>query len=426
MSRDIWVVGGQGGNWTNSADWSTGEQPGSSSSVLLTAPIGVPTSVEITGNVGTVASVSNETVLLLGNGGALTVSGSLTNTGDLDAGYQLGKRNSVTATGGADLTIDGALVNIGSFEAYASSIVAGALDNAEFLTFDDSADGGASLTIGGAATNSGNLTIDSANASAGSLSNSGTINLEGTSSLTVSGAATNSGAVTIGGNSQLTVTGAAYTQSAGTTTVYGTLDAPVIADGGTFTFAIGSALEGPSLELSRSTTTLTVADSLTYTGAVTIDARSDISISSGDTLSFTGSVSNNGGTVVDASGTLDFAGAVSGKGKYEASGAGSTVEFDSTVSSGQTFVYSNAGGVLDLTDPTAFDARISGFASGDSIDLAGSWLLTSVSENKAGTISTLDFSNGTNQFDLILNGSYALSDFNVQPGSSNNTIVSHS
>jgi hypothetical protein len=85
----------------------------------------------------------------------------------------------------------------------------------------------------------------------------------------------------------------------------------------------------------------------------------------------------NNGTTSVSSGTLYFAGAVSGTGTDTISGA-HTLQFGSTVSTStaigsQTIDFSGGGGTLNLLDPKDFYGRISDFAATDTVELAGAW-----------------------------------------------------
>ena len=104
-----------------------------------------------------------------------------------------------------------------------------------------SSEGGSNLAIGGALNNAGQITVGvytggataATTLTAGSLSNSGTINLYGSTSyqaiLQVHGSVTNTGTLNVGTNTVLSLTaGGVFTQSAGTTSINGTLDAGAI------------------------------------------------------------------------------------------------------------------------------------------------------------------------------------------------------
>ena len=132
---------------------------------------------------------------------------------------------------------------------------------------------------------------------------------------------------------------------------------------------------------------------------------------------------SNRNAVSVSSGTLDFTGAVTGTGTDTIS-TGATLEFDSTVGPGQTIAFSGANAALDLTDPTGFSGSISGFAKTDTIDFAGSWSLLSVTQNGAGTMSTLTLSNGAASDIVHLVGAYAKNDFTLVAGAGT-TILGH-
>ena len=113
---------------------------------------------------------------------------------------------------------------------------------------------------------------------------------------------------------------------------------------------------------------------------------------------------------------------MSGKGADTISGA-STLEFDSTVGGGQTIDFS--GGALDLIDPQGFSGKIAGFASPDTIQLAGDWIFSSFSENAIGTHGTLTLSSGgtTQTFNFL--GDYTASDFSIASGATTIITTTH-
>jgi hypothetical protein len=139
----------------------------------------------------------------------------------------------------------------------------------------------------------------------------------------------------------------------------------------------------------------------------------------------------NKGTVLVSAGTLDLEGAVSGKGMDRISGgstpqSASTLEFDSTVGGGQTVDFLGGDfsrGALDLIDPQGFSGKIAGFASLDTVQLAGDWTLSSFSETGNGMMGNLTLSSGgtTNTFHFL--GDYTANDFSIASGAT--TIIGH-
>ena len=139
----------------------------------------------------------------------------------------------------------------------------------------------------------------------------------------------------------------------------------------------------------------------------------------------------NKGTVLVSAGTLDLEGAVSGKGMDRISGgstpqSASTLEFDSTVGGGQTVDFLGGDfsrGALDLIDPQGFSGKIAGFASLDTVQLAGDWNFSSFSETGNGMMGNLTLSSGgtTNTFHFL--GDYTASDFSIASGAT--TVIGH-
>lgn len=151
------------------------------------------------------------------------------------------------------------------------------------------------------------------------------------------------------------------------------------ADGATFGpgFTIGSTGDGYAA--------LSFADSVTYAGEMDF-ATAQGSVSLGlDTLDLTGTIAvGNGDSLALSGGTLDLAGAMSvsdgllstgttsltGSGTITV-GNGGTVAIDGAVA-GATLAFTGSSGTIDLQDPLNFDGTITGFVTGDTIDLVDS------------------------------------------------------
>ena len=92
---------------------------------------------------------------------------------------------------------------------------------------------------------------------------------------------------------------------------------------------------------------------------------------------------------------------------------------------GQTVDFLGGGAsALDLIDPQFFSGKIAGFASQDTVQLAGDWNFSSFSENAIGTLGNLTLASGANHLSLHFLGDYAASDFNIAPVGTN-TIIGH-
>jgi hypothetical protein len=91
------------------------------------------------------------------------------------------------------------------------------------------------------------------------------------------------------------------------------------------------------------------------------------------------------------------------------------------VGGGQTIDFS--GGALDLLDPQGFSGKIAGFASPDTVQLAGDWNFSSFSETGNGMMGTLTLSSGSNHLALHFLGDYSASDFSIASGAT--TVIGH-
>ena len=155
------------------------------------------------------------------------------------------------------------------------------------------------------------------------------------------------------------------------------------------------------------------------TNALTIDTGSNV-VSNSGTLEATGSgglVVNgavaNSGSLIAAGGDLTLKGDVTGGGTATISGA-AILEYGGA-SSGTTTFAAGAAGELKLDQSANFAGAISGFTSGDSLDLAdivfGANTTLGFSENSAGTGGTLTVSDGTHTANLNLLGQYTAAGF---------------
>jgi hypothetical protein len=137
---------------------------------------------------------------------------------------------------------------------------------------------------------------------------------------------------------------------------------------------------------------------------------------------------DNGGMIEVTSGMLDFEEEISGTGSDAISGA-ATLEFDATVSAGQTVYFTGSGGELALHKPGDFAGDISGFdtvGANDTIEVASPWVFSGFTENKAGTQGTLGFANGASTLSLTLLGDYNPADFIHKTQGNGSTLITYS
>jgi Ca2+-binding RTX toxin-like protein len=120
----------------------------------------------------------------------------------------------------------------------------------------------------------------------------------------------------------------------------------------------------------------------------------------------------NAGTVEVESGSLTLAGAMTGAGVVNIYGA--TMEFGAASDAHVQFV-SSISGTLVLDDPSHFTGTVTGFASGDTIDLVG------IAPSNVSINNSLHVSYGTGSFDLI--GNYNPAGFSIASDSHGGTNV---
>jgi hypothetical protein len=140
-------------------------------------------------------------------------------------------------------------------------------------------------------------------------------------------------------------------------------------------------------------------------------------------LNVSGATTNNGSISI-ASDTEELAGAVGGTGSISLSNA--NLQFDSSVSAGQTITETGANALV-LEQAQSFAATISGFGTGDTID-APNFLKTATTynfvENLMGTGGTLTLHDGSSlTANILMTGVYSKSSFTLAPDSGTGTLV---
>jgi hypothetical protein len=187
------------------------------------------------------------------------------------------------------------------------------------------------------------LTLSKAATLGGTLNGAGTVAV---ASATLSG-------LTVGGTTILSVTTTA-TQTGNITIGDATASAATlsIAEGATYTIA-------GAFGMARGTAT---TSSLKVIGTLTGPAGTGVSVIGVKVV--------DTGSMVAATGTLDFTAALTGTGTMTID-AGATLEADLTAASTLTATFAGAGAVLGLADPSKFAATIAGFAAGDTLELLG-------------------------------------------------------
>ena len=197
----------------------------------------------------------------------------------------------------------------------------------------------------------------------------------------------------------MTITSGDGTISAADVETFGTLDgeqlligsdsaaapAEFSTDGATFgpAFVIDSIPGGyANLNFSGSVTYAGVIDLATAGGAMSLDIAADdtgssvlhltgtLSVENGDSLAIDGGTLALDGTVDIDGGTLDVGGdtRVSGDGTINIS-AGGTLVLDGFVDRNLTINFTDGTGTLDIVDPLDFHASVTGFVTGDVLDL---------------------------------------------------------
>ena len=255
----------------------------------------------------------------------------------------------------------------------------GALDIAAAgrVGVDDSAAtaGGSSLMVNGTLSNNGTFALGTGGASivsdaiASGFDNSGTASIGGSANeatLVVNGPASNSGTVSIGGGAEINVTGSnAYVQSAGATTVDGTLIASGITlDGGAFAandyLGVPVTINGGTFTANGTLAGPVTLNSGTLSGVGTIDgtlANASGTVQASPGGNYNGTLTLNGSYTQGAGGTL---GVLINQAPYSAltasvlnaGGTGSRVSLNGTL---DVYAASTSGYTVDFTTGQSFD-----------------------------------------------------------------------
>jgi hypothetical protein len=132
-----------------------------------------------------------------------------------------------------------------------------------------------------------------------------------------------------------------------------------------------------------------------------------------------GSAVTNAGTMLVDNGNAMVFGAVGGQGVIEV-GSNGVAEFTAAVAKTQTFVFTDAYGALQLTDPKKFEARIDGFQPGDVIDLID---IKAASDTYKDGKLTLTDAAGKTVAVLTFEGHYTAADFALSGDGNHGTDI---
>jgi hypothetical protein len=380
------------------------------------------------------ASIGAGATFQLENGDSVSTTGALTNSGRLilDSNY--------STDGSSTLSIGGALSNSGTLSVGYTSLPASSKVSTTALTNTGSisvAGSGSLLDVttgragfGTPGTLTGNVQV----AYGGAIEFlSGQITtIAASSSLTLQGGEFIEDSTALGSNSALTgltdIAGSLIYDAVGTpvsttgsVTISGLLS--LFDDAGSSTLSIGGAL--------TNTGTLEIAD---YGQPLSVTAKSFVNSGTVDLvggsadLDVSGTTTNNGSISINTD-SETLAGAVGGTGSFSLSAPTDSLnlQFDSSVSSGQTITETGTD-ALTLEQAQNFAATISGFGTGDTID-AANFLFSGTTfnfvENSAHTGGTLMLTATSQSLiaNILMTGHYSNSSFTLAPDSGTGTLV---
>ncbi len=352
-----------------------------SSSDVLVVEAGCAFTGAVLGGGGTLVLANGVGTIDDLTGGNVTVSGSMATTAFSDfatlsirAGAQFTLTGSGAIGGGGTNT----LVDNGSFTVTGALVVTGTITGSGALTVAGGTfevDAGATLAVANWALTGGTATIDKTFTYKGLFSEGagGTLTLGAGDRLTLTGADALSGLINRAGTvraanatvNALTVGGAAIVEDTGSVTQTGQLTlgdgtsnvaSAVIAAGATWTIENDSGIGRG------------------FAAASGIRNRGTLIKSGGAGVSVIGVTVLGAGSIVAASGTMDFTKTITATSLTVDSGA--TLEVDGSAHStfsgpSLSMTFNGGNGTLALGKPAAFAAAIAGFAATDTIDLLG-------------------------------------------------------
>ena len=219
----------------------------------------------------------------------------------------------------------------------------------------------------------------------------------------------------------------------------GSSSGPIILKGnssnfnGAITADTGGVIELDNANISGSggSVTTTSGGIIESTGAGAVNTISGVTVSNagtieaidGSTLIIEGGVSNSGVLIANA-GDLIIEGAVTGNGTATIT-TGGLLEFGAASATAVTFSGTTAG-TLVLESPSTFTGAVSGFASGDFIDLTdvnSSKASLTYKANSADTGGTLTVTDGTHTAHITLVGIYTTSSFTHNSDGGGGTLI---
>jgi hypothetical protein len=374
MTTSTWTLT-SGGNWASSFGWSTKIVPVAGDTANLTAALLGPYDVDVTDSESaSVVNIGNVNATLVVEGGELTANTINLTAGTLDdvGGGTIVGATIVAGPGTTFQAIDGTIVGT----TWHGPLVLSTTVQASLLTVTDSltllnasgtGSGELDLTgIGADIDFSSSVTLDGLTGDAGLQINVTNSVANGPSSfLRVAQGAT----LTIGSHAHLDLSGP------GNVTISNISVGGAFVNDGTITAEAGSS----EIDL----------DSFTNAGTLIVNR----------TLLVNGAASNTG-TVNVTSGTFHVTGALTGAGTTNLA-TGATVELGSTATGG-TIHFGSGQSTLKIDSTTMPSDSITGFASGDVIDLVNQ-IATAISYS--GTTATITFQGGGTKT-VTLTGSF--------------------
>jgi hypothetical protein len=389
------------------------------------------------------ASIGRGARLDLEDGASVSTTGSLVNDGDLYLDVN-------TGDGGSSLTVGGTLTNshylfigFGYFPPLSAPdvVTAAAIDNTgvvQLLAFGasqalldvtSSAGFGAAGVLSGNVYVSGDSAIEFASGEITRLAANSSLELVGSDAFVQDRTALGSnsaltGLSSIGANAFFDLeNGAAVPTTGGLVNDHSVL-LDINDDAGGSSLTVAGALTSSDY-LGMGNTTLSASDKLTV---ASLDNTGTIQLlghgANFAALNVSGATTNKGSFQLYTD-TEELAGAVDGKESFSLST--SNLQFNSSVSAGQTITEAGAD-ALTLEQAQNFHGTISGFGAGDTIDAANSLFSGTTLffvENSGGTEGTLTLHDGGLTANIPMTGDHSASDFTRAPDSGTGTLVKY-
>jgi hypothetical protein len=183
----------------------------------------------------------------------------------------------------------------------------------------------------------------------------------------------------------------------------------------------GATVEAATIEGAANDAIETASNTMDTLNGVTIGSGGTVTDTAGATLDLAGSNVNDGMIEV-FNATLDLKGSLGGIGAIDLD---NSAQFDiqGSVGSGQTLVFNADSTPVSLSDASGFAGVLSGFGTGNAIDLVGFDANATLAYSGNAMNGVLTITDGSKKAKIALDGDYVLGGFVLTPSSDGETLT---